>query len=378
VRALLASKEVITETAGSPMRTLTDAQPRGNKAGPPRAGVAAQLVESELPSHVDVVDMAPIDGAAESSWLLLGDDGGLTRWSAETGESARLATTAVPIEPNDNPWCGHDLRRRLHVSANGRYAAVVNDYGRYGEVVDLETGRPTFPLDNHAVEGDCAETVPFSFAFAEHQGRVVCIHRTAWNRLDVSLASSGYLLTPRADPKASEPHFLDYFHGALRMSPNGRRVLDDGWAWRPYGVPSVWRLDDWLNFNVRESEDGASRLDLCMRGHYWDRPMAWLDDSRVAVYGIGDSADDMRHGVRIFNVTRHQPVEVCTFEARATTLFGDAGRLYAVSAPGLAVCDPVTGERIGEAPGFTPTRHHRGARELAAIFGRTLVRWSTP
>jgi hypothetical protein len=42
-----------------------------------------------------------------------------------------------------------------------------------------------------------AETVPFSFAFAVVRGREVAIHRTAWNRLDVSDPSTGKLLTAR-------------------------------------------------------------------------------------------------------------------------------------------------------------------------------------
>jgi hypothetical protein len=49
-------------------------------------------------------------------------------------------------------------------------------------------------LDNG---GSHAETVPFSLAFACHRGQDVVIHRTAWNRLDVSDPATGRLLTAR-------------------------------------------------------------------------------------------------------------------------------------------------------------------------------------
>jgi len=64
----------------------------------------------------------------------------------------------------------------------------VNDYGQYGQVIDLRSGKITLNLDG----GDyCPETVPFSFGFASWQGNVVVIHRAAWNRLDISDASTG-------------------------------------------------------------------------------------------------------------------------------------------------------------------------------------------
>jgi hypothetical protein len=42
--------------------------------------------------------------------------------------------------------------------AHRLFAAVVSDYGRFGEVIDLRAGRVTMTLDNG---GYHAETVPF-------------------------------------------------------------------------------------------------------------------------------------------------------------------------------------------------------------------------
>jgi hypothetical protein len=144
------------------------------------------------------------------------------------------------------------MKRRLHCSKRGEFAVVVNDYGRYGQVIDLRSGAVTFALDG----GDYhPATVPFSFAFADMFGCVVAVHRTALNRLDVSDPSTGELLTQRSPTsyrsgEERPEHYLDYFHGALYLSPSGAHILDDGWVWHPVGVPTVWSLNRWMSQNV--------------------------------------------------------------------------------------------------------------------------------
>jgi hypothetical protein len=196
----------------------------------------ATIVEVRLP--VPIIDIAPIAAEPDSVWLLLTENGRIGRFHADRGTWQILAHTTVPDEPDHKPWMNHRLRRRLHASANGQYAAVVNDFGRHGQVLDLATGGVTLTLDG----GDYhAETVPLSAAFAEHAAQTMVIHRTAWNRLDVSEAATGQLVTPR-QPTAygnDEPrpeHYLDYFHGRLFLSPGGGRIADDGWVWSPVGM----------------------------------------------------------------------------------------------------------------------------------------------
>jgi hypothetical protein len=351
-----------------------------------RTTMDRELRESQLPTRIDqVADLAPIDD--DTDWLVLGDDGGLTRWNPESGDADRVATTAARAEPGRDPWAGRELRRRLHVARNGHFAAVVNDYGRFGEVLDLRTAKATMALDN---QGDCEETVPFSLAFAEHQQRTVVVHRTDWNRLDVSVAATGELLTDRPAISAthgqSHPaHYLDYFHGALHLNPTGTHLLDDGWVWHPVGIPAVWRLDDWLSSNLWESEDGPSRLNVCGRTSYWDQPMTWLDEARVAICGIGDDADSIRPGVRIFDVGHARrdglwgmqtAIELGRFEGPSGRLFADGGRLYSADTSGLSIWDPEQGSRLGTVPGFSPTHFHPGTGELVQLTGRTLRRWA--
>lgn len=270
-----------------------------------------------FPTGIDaVVDLAPVDDEAGAGWLVLDAGGVISRWDPAAGTCRVLAAASVPGEPDHQAWCARELRRRLHVSASALFAAVVNDYGRFGEVIDLRAGRVTMALDNG---GGHAETVPFSLAFARHHDRDVVIHRTAWNRLDVSDPASGHLLTARGPTsyRSGEPrpdHYLDYFHGALHVSPDGARIFDDGWLWHPVGIPAAWDLATWLDGNAWESEDGATKIEFCF----------------LECWSAGED--------------------------------------------GLSLWDPGTGTRTGFIPGFTPAYYHPAARELLEVSGGILRR----
>jgi hypothetical protein len=332
----------------------------------------------DVPLPVAAADLAPVAAGSRPVWLLLTEDGQIGRFDAGSGEWDPLARATVPAEPDHKPWVGHRLRQRLHGDLLGDFAAIVNDYGHHGQVVDLRTGAVTLSLHG----GDYhPETVPFSLAFIRHQGRAVVIHRTGWNRLDVSDAATGELLTSRGPTsyRRGEPrpeHYLDYFHGALHLSPGGRWIADDGWVWHPAGVPTVWDAHRWLRDYVWESEDGPSWRPLCQRGYLWDTPMCWTGENLLAISGIGDDDEAMLPGVRIFDVSTD--AQVTAFAGPAGALFAAMGRLYSAAPDGLDVWDPLTGERTGTIPGFVPASHHPAAGELAGISGGILRRWTIP
>jgi hypothetical protein len=338
--------------------------------GEPGIGVRPEPFDptvTETPLPVAVADAAAVAAEAGSVWLLLAQDGRIGRFDADTGAWDVLARTSVPDETERDPWMGHRVRPRLHTDAHGRYAAVVNDFGRHGQILDLAGGAVTATLDGGDED---SETVPFSAAFTDLDGRPTLIHRSDWNRLDATDAATGQLLTDR-EPRPD--HYLDYFHGRLFVSPGGRRIADDGWFWHPIGIPVVWDLRAWLSGNVWESEDGPTRLELCQRNYHWNAPMCWLDDERVAVSGIGGDDEAMLAGVRVFNAV--SGVELATFPGPRGELFSDRARLYAAAPTGLEVWDPVTGERTGAIPGFVPSVHHTGSGELAELEAKTLWRW---
>ncbi|WDO04466.1 hypothetical protein ME763_01725 [Streptomyces murinus] len=341
--------------------------------------------EVPVPAGVgEIASLAPVSGTGRPVWLVLDADGTIGRWDMAAGVFEPMAATTLATEPDREPWAGHRCRRRLHASGDGMLAAVVNDYGRYGELIDLRTGRTTLALDN---QGGHEETVPFSLAFARRGDRDVVVHRTDRNRLDVSDARTGALLTGPADARARPEH--DYFHGALRMSPDGGRVLDDGWVWHPVGIPTVWDLADLPEGAVREPEGGPGRVPVCGRAYCWDQPMTWIDSTRVAVAGLGDDEEVMRPGARIFDTTRTgeddpwcptAAVELASFEGPSGQFFSDGTRLFsggsADGTGGLSVWDPVTGRLLGVVPGFFPGQHHPGAGQFVEIAGDAVRVWT--
>lgn len=338
------------------------------------------ITETTIPGEVGaVIDAAPIHAGNRSSWLLLSESGAIHHLDAGTGDIRQLAVAQVPAEPEHQAWTGHALRRRLHASRDGRFAAVVNDYGRHGRVIDLTTGNETMVLDG----GDYhPETVPFSLAFADIDQRLVVIHRTAWNRLDLSDPRDGTLLSPRnpTSPGGDAERDLDYFHGALHVSPQCSLILSDGWVWHPVGIPRSWSLRRWLHENPWESEDGASKATLCQREYYWDHAIAWIDERRVAIGGIGDDDVLMVDGARIFDATSitgttwPRARELTAFHGPAGAFFSDGSSLYSVDNHGVSRWNIDDCCRTGYSDQFQPTHYHRGAGELLQIVGHSLVR----
>ena len=342
--------------------------------------------ETQLPWPAeDVLDIAPIE-EEDAAWLVVLRDGSVMRLAADSGRVDELCSVELPPpKPDHEPWVGHEQTPRLYVSVDSAFAAIVHDYGKHGSAYDLGTGRRTIELDG----GDYRpNTVPFSFAFVEHRGRTVAIHRTEWNRLDVSDAETGQLLTERGPTRYGRgdqrpEHYLDYFHGRLVVSPDGRRILDDGWVWHPVGVPTVWDLHRWLEENVWESEDGPSRMSLAHREYYWDHAMCWLDADRVAVGGIGEDDDWMIDGARIISAVerdvstwrRRHARELGAFAGPSGRFFSDGHRLFSVDDDGLSVWDVDAGVLAARIDGFTPSRQHSHYRELVQLSGRRLLRW---
>jgi hypothetical protein len=342
--------------------------------------------DSSFPTVLcDPLDVAAVSGTDASLWLVLARSGDLSLFDADTGTCSTKMSVSLPTEPTTQPFCGHVMAPRLHVSRDGRFAAVVDDYGRRGLVVDLDRAAVTMLLDG----GDYHYwTVPFPLAFFEDDGRPRIVHRTVWNRLDVSDPATGWLLTPRDPTNATEgeplpKHYLDYFHGRLYVSPGGMHVLDDGWVWHPVGVPAVWSLRRWLRDNPWESEDRPSRVRLTWRDYVWDHGKCWVSPRQVALGGIGESDLTLVDGVQLYQLDAEGRVPLDgrmprfrSFAGPAGELFGDGvgDRVFSADSTGLSVWDPTDGARVQHVPGFSPTRRHIGARELVQVCGDVIRR----
>jgi hypothetical protein len=318
--------------------------------------------------------------------LLLTTSGTLHGVNLDTGTSAKLCIVDLPEianSVNDDRFgiAGYTL----HASSDGRYAAIVVDAGRNGIVVEIPSDAVKIGLNG----GDYHEyTVPFSACFLCFEGRSVLVHRTQWNRLDVIDPASGVSLTERHIAPYTEAgrrpeHYLDYFHGQLRPSPDGTRIFDDGWVWQPFSIPRVWSVTDWLSSNPWESEDGASVVDLTVRED-WTTPACWISERHIALWGLADWDEDEcaetgeGSGVRIFDVTQTKqtsdgrwPMEMDA--GRVLDLFSDGARIYVATDTGTTAWDLASRAQIASLPGFIAHLHDRVRHTLIATGSSIIV-----
>ena len=288
--------------------------------------------------------LVPVPGG----WLAL-TEAGFVRIDHE--DQWLLGPVVLPeerdVERNDGPE-----RPRgpvLHASRDGRFAAIVSDYGQYGTVVDLAEWVTVLDLDR---DWDDNEWTRFPFAFLDGDRFVAA---TDSNRLDVFDAATGRLLTERPTTREENPeHYLDYYFGALLPSPSGRALLTDGWAWHPVGVPLIIDCAAWLAGDRHAPEHGRHLVD---RGDSWDTPIAWLDENTVALQGIGVPLLD---GVELRDAATGR--RTGSFTGPAGRMWAHDGLLYVAAEAGLEVWDPAEGARVGFASrASAPIAHRDGA-----------------
>lgn len=185
--------------------------------------------------------------------------------------------------------------------------------------------------------------------------------------LDAFEATTGRLLTERGPTSYTReqtrpPHYLDYFHGALHVSPDGRWIVDDGWVWAPVGAPRAWSLDGWLDANVWEGEDGESCIRFRQLPYHWDSPMCWLDERRVVLWGLGTDDEQMLAGATV--LVAETGVRISEFAGPSGRLWSDGRRLYAAADVRLTVWDPLTGDRTCDLPDLDVLAHNRDLDEF--------------
>jgi hypothetical protein len=305
--------------------------------------------------------------ALPDGWLVLTAEGLFEL----IGEGIRhVAPAVLPAEPI-RKWAGRVSGPALHVAADGRYAAVVNDYGQYGLVVDVTKGSTVVTLDRGSYH---VETTPFPVTFVGTGGSTVLIAATDWNRLDAFDAATGRLLSDRdtawVKGENRPEHYLDYFHGRLTPSPSGRHVLDDGWVWHPVGIPTLIDVEQWLDGDKHAAEHGTT---IAYRDYAWDQPVAWLGNGTVVIQRIGTDDEAMLDGVQLFDAVTCSQTGV--FAGPAGPMWAHDGHLYVTGPSGLEVWDAAAGARIGHIPGFRPSAQNRLTGALAELAGGQLRVW---
>lgn len=302
--------------------------------------------------------VAPLVDGDRARWLVAGADARFWRWDLDD----RSAEPAIAIPPDLV-----DLAQpiTLKVSRDGSLAAIANTRGVNGGVVDLATGAVTMRITR---DGYQVQHCNASLAFLARAGRTLVVYASAWNRLDVADARTGEVVTARQLAEyerggARPEHYLDYFHCELHVSPGEKRIADTGWIWAPVGEVNAWSLDRWLDDNVWESEDGASKKSLGWRHYDWDRPFAWVDDDRAALFGYGEDDTWMLNAARIVDAATGTELR---------WIFGPRGAFvvdrYLISIDdkdGAAVWDIDTGARLAREPALVRAWWHPGAKVLA-------------
>jgi hypothetical protein len=346
-------------------------QAQGRWDGTTMGSPEVQMRDTELSFHHESVllsdcssgnllDVQPVPSVDQNLWVAVTRSGQLLRLDLDR-------RSAVPLCQLPESPVNLAEPITLHLSRNGQMAAMVNTRDRYGIVFDLDTAQTTLLLDRGDED---TEHCNYPVAFCEVAGRLLLIHATAWNRLDISDPKTGELLTertfgsPRPDTDRPE-HDLDYFHCGLNVSPSQEYVADNGWVWHPFGVVATWSIRRWLGENVWESEDGPSKHELCHRSGYWDGPLCWVGANRLAVWGYGEDGERLLAAVRIFNVVSGE--EEKWFPGPYGNLIYDRYLFSLTDSFGVLVWDVDRGEHLLRDGSFCPLRYHPGAKAFLTL-----------
>jgi len=294
----------------------------------------------------EVVAFAPVS-RMPNTWWMLDRQGRLHRVDVVSGS----VEAGGSVDPS-----AVDLTKPLVlvVAPGGELAAIGEAYGLRAVVVEPASGKVIRTL----VRGDyCAEECCFPLGFFELEGRLLLVHATDWNRLDVSDARTGALLTAREEVD------LDYFHSSLLISPDGARAVDNGWIWHPVGEVRVFDLRRWVRENPGEAEDGPSMKALTQRPYFWDGPVAWLEATTVAVWGGGEDEPEVLPMVTIYDVESGQAQR--SFLGPGGGLLPLPPYLVAFNEDGgTTVWDWHTGERLAQDRSFQAVDVHPASHEL--------------
>ena len=226
-----------------------------------------------------VLDIAHFTKQA-NSYVLFGDDGQL--YIAGEGRP--------PVSVVQLPSI--DVCKEVKLYVHEPWVCVTERFGTQATLVHMEKGsvREMSREDYHA------NVSSYSIGFLERDGRVLLIHQTEWNRLDIMDAATGECLTDRdvysreAKPRYSDENqawvnlpdesksYLDYFHSLLHVSPDGAYFLSNGWMWHPIGQMICFRTDDFF-----KSYELSNIPVECNIDYNWDIPCTFIGHDRFVI-----------------------------------------------------------------------------------------------
>jgi hypothetical protein len=330
------------------------------------SGLSFANRELELEGRVEsFVDVRPIVGSP-SCWQALSSTGRLLSFNSCDG---KIISSVLLESP------GFEITRStgLCLSHEGEFGVIFQTSGSEAALMNLKSGKIIRKLSRG---DDCSSR--FSAGFFRYETNTYLIAASAWNRLDLYDPSSGKMLTERGPTQYvgdERPlRYLDYFHGGLSISPDQQHIVDNGWAWHPFGILRSWSLPAWIH-NVWESEDGASSRELVSRAYYSDGPLCWIDNTTIAFWGWGRDDDwlipaavlvDVRNGSQL-SWFPGPAARKAVPSNLAESFFFDRYLFTVHDDDGTTVWDIESGECLLTDPQVKPWRYHPDSKEFIEI-----------
>jgi hypothetical protein len=304
-------------------------------------------------------------------------------WYALSGAAEIIlfeASTSSILWSSRIEGIGFDITEEtgLCVAAQNDFAVIYQASGSLAAVIDLNSRKVIVRLSR----GDYRpENSFFPIAFFLHQGRTLLVAGSDWNRLDIIDPATRTRLTQREAITSEEgtrpPHYLDYFHGSLSVSPDNEHIVDGGWHWHPVGSLRCWSLRSWLE-NPWESEDGPTVKTLDWKEYFWDGPVCWIDDSILARWGWGQDEDWLIAAVVIVDARKGEAIrwfpgplvrlpKAWPPRHLGNSLFFDTYLFAVDDHAGTTVWDIVSGERLLADREVKPWRYHPDSKEFLTV-----------
>ena len=188
------------------------------------------------------------------------------------------------------------LDRPIKIYYHFPYICVSERYGLNAAVVNI-TNKSIIKLSREDYKCDVSS---YSIGFLERDGRVLLIHQTQWNRLDITDLETEELLTEReiihrqtnetvtdkwgkTVHKVEKKNYIDYFHSLFHISPDGKHFLSNGWVWQPSDNIICFETERFL----KEYEPCGEKIDY-YRGHSWDKPCAFVGNDIFVIAADND------------------------------------------------------------------------------------------
>lgn len=192
------------------------------------------------------------------------------------------------------------INKAINIEFYNTEICVSERYGLNASVVNINTGN----IRNFSRKDYHADVSSYSTGFLERDNKILFIHQTEWNRLDITDLESGELLTKRnikieflpekyneetktiMKGERKEENYLDYFHSNLHISPDKKSFLSNGWVWSPVDNIRYFEVEKFF-----EKYELSSIGIEYSNGYNWDRPCTYIDNDTFLVVTDNHSSE---------------------------------------------------------------------------------------